>query len=168
MVNALKPPQRPRPHRFPVSRSGRSARRNGARTYDTEPVFAEHFDTCAAGFRAEIGIDLHAEVFGGTATNLERIDRSQPPLFTVEYALAKLVDSLRCARPGLCRTQHRRIRRGHAGRVFDLETAIKAVSIRARLLHAAPAGAMVAVAAADNIRQFLAGGPLQGVGVCPR
>ena len=32
--------------------------------YDTEPVFAEHFDTCAAGFRNEMGIDLHAEVFG--------------------------------------------------------------------------------------------------------
>ncbi|MBL7660078.1 acyltransferase domain-containing protein, partial [Escherichia coli] len=44
--------------------------------YDTEPVFAQHFDTCAAGFRDETGIDLHAEVFDGTATDLERIDRS--------------------------------------------------------------------------------------------
>lgn len=61
--------------------------------YDTEPVFAQHFDTCAAGFRDETGIDLHAEVFDGTATDLERIDRSQPALFTVEYALAKLVDT---------------------------------------------------------------------------
>ena len=49
--------------------------------YDTEPVFAEHFDTCAAGFRNEMGIDLHAEVFGdAAATDLERIDRSQPAL----------------------------------------------------------------------------------------
>lgn len=33
--------------------------------YDTEPVFRETFDRCAAGFDAELGIDLKAEVFDG-------------------------------------------------------------------------------------------------------
>ena len=61
--------------------------------YDAEPVFAEHFDQCAAGFSDELGVDLRAEIFEGTARNLERTDRTQPALFTVEYALAKLIES---------------------------------------------------------------------------
>ncbi len=114
--------------------------------YHSEPVFAEHFDTCAAGFREEFGIDLHAEVFGGSATTLERIDHAHPALFAVEYALGKLAGAYG-VRPGALA--------GHSigeyvaatlAGVFDLETAIKVVAMRARLLHASPAGAMVAVA----------------------
>ena len=33
--------------------------------YESEPVFAEHFDQCAAAFGEELGIDLRAEVFDG-------------------------------------------------------------------------------------------------------
>ena len=33
--------------------------------YDTEPVFRENFDRCAAGFAEELGIDLKAQVFDG-------------------------------------------------------------------------------------------------------
>ncbi len=48
---------------------------------------------CAEAFGDELGIDLRAEIFDGTARNLERTDRTQPALFTVEYALAKLIES---------------------------------------------------------------------------
>src|SRR5690606_28409502 len=61
--------------------------------YDTEPVFAEYFDRCVAGFDAELGFDLRAVIFDGTSRDLERTDRTQPALFTVEYALAKLIES---------------------------------------------------------------------------
>lgn len=114
--------------------------------YDTEPVFTEHFDTCAAGFREEMGIDLHAEVFGEATTDLERIDRSQPALFTVEYALARLVGTYGVhagAYIGYSTGEY--IAATLAG-VFDLETAIKTVSLRSRLMHESPPGAMVAVA----------------------
>ena len=57
--------------------------------YDTEPVFRETFDRCAAGFAEELGIDLSAEVFDGTG--LEPTDLAQPALFAVEYALAQLI-----------------------------------------------------------------------------
>ena len=93
--------------------------------YDTEPVFAEHFDACVAGFRNEMGIDLHAEIFGDATTDLERIDRSQPALFTVEYALARLVETygIRAgAYVGYSTGEY--IAATLAG-VFDLETAIK-------------------------------------------
>ena len=74
---------------------------------ETEPVFREHFDACAAAFGAEMGFDLRAEVFDGTGRNLERTDRAQPALFAVEYALAKLAESCRGAARRTGRPQHR-------------------------------------------------------------
>jgi phthiocerol/phenolphthiocerol synthesis type-I polyketide synthase E len=127
--------------------------------YDTEPVFAENFDTCAAGFRNEMGIDLHAEIFGDATTDLERIDRSQPALFTVEYALARLVETYGVragAYVGYSTGEY--IAATLAG-VFDLETAIKTVSLRARLMHESPPGAMVAVALGPNdVAEYLSPG----------
>jgi phthiocerol/phenolphthiocerol synthesis type-I polyketide synthase E len=113
--------------------------------YDSEPVFARHFDECAALFTNEMGYDLKAEIFEGAGRNLEHTDRAQPALFTVEYALAKLIQSYG-VQPS--------IMAGHSigeypaatiAGVFDLETAVKVVSMRAKLMHAAPRGVMVAV-----------------------
>lgn len=118
--------------------------------YDSEPVFARHFDECATAFSAEMGsyskgYDLKAEIFEGAGRNLEHTDRAQPALFTVEYALAKLIQSYG-VQPS--------IMAGHSigeypaatiAGVFDLETAVKVVSMRAKLMHAAPRGVMVAV-----------------------
>ena len=127
--------------------------------YDTEPVFTEHFDTCAAGFRAELDLDLHAEVFGGTATDLERIDRSQPALFTVEYALARLVDAYGVRAGAYIGYSTGEYIAATLAGVFDLETAIKTVSLRARLMHESPPGAMVAVALGpDDVAQYLSPG----------
>lgn len=127
--------------------------------YDTEAVFAEHFDSCAAGFRDAMGIDLHAEVFGGTATDLERIDRSQPALFTVEYALAKLVDSYGVRAGAYIGYSTGEYIAATLAGVFDVETAIKTVALRARLMHESPPGAMVAVAVGpDDVAQYLSPG----------
>ncbi|GAB3225693.1 phthiocerol type I polyketide synthase PpsE [Mycolicibacterium hippocampi] len=114
--------------------------------HDSEPVFARHFDECATAFSDEMGYDLRAEIFDGVGRNLEHTDRAQPALFTVEYALAKLIQSYG-VQPS--------IMAGHSigeypaatlAGVFDLDTAVKVVSMRARLMHAAPRGVMVAVA----------------------
>ncbi|ORV67356.1 type I polyketide synthase [Mycobacterium gastri] len=127
--------------------------------YDTEPVFAEHFDACAAGFRREMDIDLYAEVFSGTATDLERIDRSQPALFTVEYALAKLVDSYGVRAGAYIGYSTGEYIAATLAGVFDVETAIKTVALRARLMHESPPGAMVAVAVGpDEVAQYLSPG----------
>ena len=133
--------------------------------YDTEPVFAEHFDTCAAGFREAMGdLDLHSAIFSGTATDLERIDRSQPALFTVEYALAKLVDSYGVRAGAYIGYSTGEYIAATLAGVFDLETAIKTVSLRARLMHESPPGAMVAVALGpDDIAEYLAEYAAQGV-----
>ena len=108
------------------------------------------------GFAEELGIDLRAEVFDGTGGNLERTDRAQPALFAVEYALAKLIESYGVRPCGLAGHSIGEYVAATIAGVFDLPTAIKAVSMRARLMHAAPRGVMVAVALSpDAIAEYL-------------
>ena len=122
--------------------------------YDSEPVFREIFDRCAAGFAAELGIDLKLEVFEGTS--LEPTDLAQPALFSVEYALAQLIISYGVSPGALAGHSIGELVAATVAGVFDLDSAIKAVSTRARLMHTAPAGAMVAVASSpDNIEAYL-------------
>ena len=114
--------------------------------HECEEVFREHFDACAAAFGAEMGFDLRAEVFNGTGRNLERTDRAQPALFAVEYALAKLAESYGVRPAALAGHSIGEWVAGTLAGVFDLPTAVKAVSMRARLMHASARGVMVAVA----------------------
>jgi phthiocerol/phenolphthiocerol synthesis type-I polyketide synthase E len=124
--------------------------------YETEPVFAEHFDRCAAGFADEMTIDLRAEVFDGPGNGLERTDRTQPALFAVEYALAKLAEAYGVRPSAVAGHSIGEYTAATLAGVFDLPTAIKAVSMRARLMHAAPGGVMVAVAVpGDEITEYL-------------
>ncbi len=126
--------------------------------YDSEPVFAEHFDECAAGFVEELGVDLRAEIFEGTARNLERTDRTQPALFTVEYALAKLIESYGVRPAAMVGHSIGEYVAGTIAGIFDIESAVKLVSMRARLMHAAPRGVMVAVALSpDALAEHLTG-----------
>lgn len=113
--------------------------------YETEPVFRDTFDRCAAGFADELGIDLQAAVFDGDDA-LESTDLAQPALFAVEYALAQLVMAYGVNPGALAGHSIGELVAATVAGVFDLETAIRIVSTRARLMHAAPAGAMVAVA----------------------
>lgn len=114
--------------------------------HETEAVFREHFDACAAAFGDEMGFDLRAEVFDGAGRNLERTDRAQPALFAVEYALAKLAESYGVRPAALAGHSIGEWVAGTLAGVFDLPTAVKAVSMRARLMHASARGVMVAVA----------------------
>ncbi|HEY2197152.1 MAG TPA: acyltransferase domain-containing protein, partial [Mycobacterium sp.] len=124
--------------------------------YESEPVFAEHFDRCAAGFGEELSIDLRAEIFDGTARSLERTDRTQPALFTVEYALAKLIETYGVRPAALAGHSIGEYVAATIAGVFDLATAVKSVSMRARLMHAAPRGVMVAVALSpDAVADYL-------------
>ncbi|MGO9355838.1 MAG: beta-ketoacyl synthase N-terminal-like domain-containing protein [Mycobacterium sp.] len=127
--------------------------------YESEPVFAENFDRCAAGFRDELGIDLRAEVFEGRGANLARTDHAQPALFAVEYALAALASCYAIRPAALAGHSIGEYVAATLAGVFDLPTAITAVSARARLMHAAPRGVMLAVAlSSDDIAEQLPSG----------
>ena len=98
------------------------------------------------GSRGELGVDLRAEIFEGTARNLERTDRTQPALFTVEYALESSIAAYGIRPAAMAGHSIGEYVAATMAGVFDIDTAIKVVSMRARLMHAAPRGVMVAVA----------------------
>jgi phthiocerol/phenolphthiocerol synthesis type-I polyketide synthase E len=127
--------------------------------YESEPVFAEHFDQCAEGFSAELGIDLRDEIFRGAAAKLERTDRAQPALFAVEYSLAKLAESYGVRPAAMAGHSIGEYAAATLAGVFDLPTAVKVVSVRARLMHAAPPGVMVAVPVSqEDVAEYLTDG----------
>jgi phthiocerol/phenolphthiocerol synthesis type-I polyketide synthase E len=127
--------------------------------YESEPVFAEQFNLCAKGFRDELGVDLRAEIFDGPGARLARTDYAQPALFAVEYALAELIGSYGVRASALAGHSIGEYVAATLAGVFDLPTAITAVSARAQLMHAAPAGAMIAVALGpDEIAEYLGPG----------
>ncbi|KUI31922.1 polyketide synthase [Mycobacterium sp. IS-1742] len=115
--------------------------------HDAEPVFAAAFDECAAGFDAELGIDLKASIFGPATPELERTDLAQSSLFAVEYALGKLAEFYGVTAAAYAGHSIGEYAAATLAGVFDLPTAISVVAQRARLMHASPEGAMVAVGA---------------------
>ncbi|KUI38202.1 polyketide synthase [Mycobacterium sp. IS-1496] len=118
--------------------------------YTTEPVFAEYFDRCSAGFLADLGFDLREELFGSGAVDLERTDRTQPALFAVEFALGKLLEHYGVRAAAYAGHSIGEYAAATLAGVFDLDTAIRAVAVRSRLMHAAPPGAMIAVAISEQ------------------
>ncbi|MCZ1012589.1 acyltransferase domain-containing protein [Streptomyces lydicus] len=74
--------------------------------YRSRPVVREAVDECTDLLRAELGVDLRDVLFprtgdsraaGEAAALLERTEYTQPALFTVEYALARLWQSWGCS-----------------------------------------------------------------------
>ena len=121
--------------------------------YRGEAVFREEFDRCIDITKPFLDFDLRALLYPGTdeanraaaTTRLAQTEVTQPALFIIEYALAKLWMSwgvLPAAMIGHSVGEY--VAACLAG-VFSLEDALKLVSMRGRLLQGMEAGAMLAV-----------------------
>jgi len=123
----------------------------GAELYETEPVFREQIDLCSVLLEPHLGWDLRSLLYphegdvDEAAEQLKQTMFTQPALFVVEYALAKLWLSWG-VRP--------RAMIGHSigeyvaaciAGVLTLEDALKLVAARGRLMQSAPTGAMTSV-----------------------
>ncbi|WP_434446502.1 type I polyketide synthase [Lentzea sp. E54] len=111
----------------------------GARLADEEPVFRAALDECAA----LLPFDLR-EVLAD-ADRLTRTKYTQPALFAIEYALAKLWEHWGI-RPAamLGHSVGEYVAACLAG-VFSVQDALKLVTARGELMDALPAGAMLSV-----------------------
>jgi amino acid adenylation domain-containing protein len=116
-----------------------------------EPVFREAFRQCAEILKPRLGLDLEGILHAASGSAEERNEAlkdtrvTQPALFAVEYALARLWMSWG-VRPAACI--------GHSigefvaaalAEVFSLEDALTLVSTRSRLLAELPRGSMASV-----------------------
>ncbi|HET7229719.1 MAG TPA: type I polyketide synthase [Longimicrobium sp.] len=123
--------------------------------YEREPVFRDEIDRCAGILLPLLEMDLRDALFppdeGREAADalLRETRLTQPALFTVEYALAKL---------WMHWGVHPEAMLGHSigeyvaaalAGVFTLDAALRLVAARGRLMQALPGGAMLAVPLAE-------------------
>lgn len=124
----------------------------GAALYRQFPVFAAHVDECDTLFAAKLGRSVKELMFAaGEATAAEELNQtlySQPALFTLEYALAKLWMSWGLRPSVLIGHSIGEVAAAAVAGLFDLDDATALVAARARLMQSvSAAGGMAAVGA---------------------
>jgi len=151
-----------RPVAFLFSGQGTQYPNMGLELYEVEPTFRQHIDYCSEILRGYLGYDLRQIIYpaDGRMPNgsgsLDDTSVTQPALFVVEYALAKLWMEWG-VRP------HAMI--GHSlgeyvaaclSGVFSLEDGLRLVAGRARLMQRVESGAMLSVSLSEReVRTFL-------------
>jgi acyl transferase domain-containing protein/acyl carrier protein len=134
----------------------------GLELFRTESVFREHIDHCSEILRSHLSLDLRDILYPEKgnieelAQQLKQTSITQPALFTIEYALAKL---------WMAWGVHPAAMVGHSSGeyvaaclsgVFSVEDALFLVVTRGRLMQELPAGTMLAVQLSEkDIERFL-------------
>ncbi|QSB13995.1 amino acid adenylation domain-containing protein [Natronosporangium hydrolyticum] len=144
-------PMRPRvAFMFPGQGSQRPGM--GAHLYESEPAFRDEVDACARFLTPLLGLDLRALLFPpagaepAAAEQLERTEFAQPALFTVEYALVRLLDSWGVKPEAMIGHSVGEIVAACVAGVFTRDDALALVAERGRLMQQLPHGSMLSVA----------------------
>ncbi|MFI7108507.1 SDR family NAD(P)-dependent oxidoreductase [Nonomuraea sp. NPDC050227] len=135
-------PKRPAQVAFLFSGQGAQYGGMAAELYRNEPIFREAVDECAAV------LDVREEIFatGEEADEaLRQTSLTQPALFTVEYALARLWLSLGVEPAAMIGHSIGEYAAATIAGVFTLPDAMRLVAARGRLIQALPPGSMLAV-----------------------
>lgn len=116
---------------------------------EQEPGFAARLDDLLSAFSDELGVDIAAILREGPAEKLARTEYAQPALFAVEYALALTLLEYGAAPDLLIGHSLGELTAAAVAGVFSEQDVVKVVAARARVMQAAPGGAMLVVAAAE-------------------
>ncbi|HEX8292633.1 MAG TPA: acyltransferase domain-containing protein, partial [Pyrinomonadaceae bacterium] len=136
---------------FMFSGQGSQYVRMGQGLYETEPTYREEIDRCAGLLRPRLGFDLREVLYPQArgeeeaAARLAETGVTQPALFAVEYALARLWMSWGVRPAAVIGHSLGEFTAACVAGVFSLEEALVLVAERGRLMQQAPAGAMLAV-----------------------
>jgi acyl transferase domain-containing protein/acyl carrier protein len=132
--------------------------------YRSEPTFRRHVDDCAAILVRHLGVDLRSIIFPREAEveqateRLNQTQLTQPALFVVEYALARLWMEWGVQPQAMIGHSIGEYVAACLAGVFSLEDALALVAARGRLLQKLPGGSMLAVSLPEQeLRPLIAG-----------
>lgn len=123
----------------------------GREIYETEPIFRKEINKCCELLKPHLGLNLQQIIYPNSLTNLEAKEKlnqtaiTQPALFVIEYALAKLL---------MAWGVYPKTMIGHSigeyvaaclAGVFTLEDALALIAMRGKLMQQLPSGKMLAV-----------------------
>ena len=117
----------------------------GRSLYESEPVFRDALDACAAIAHSELGLRLTDVMFAGDADAMNATELQQPAIFALEYALARLWISLGVHPAAMIGHSVGEFVAATIGGVWSLEDGLKLVIRRGRLMQAQAPGAMLSV-----------------------
>jgi len=124
--------------------------------YEKEPVFRETFDRICHVADPILKHSLKHEIFSGNAERLGETWLTQPALFAVEVANAKLWQSYGVVPSALVGHSIGEYAAAVIANVFTLEDATRAVVERGRLMWSMPAGKMAVVPlSVDEVRELI-------------
>ncbi|WP_374015850.1 beta-ketoacyl synthase N-terminal-like domain-containing protein [Paenibacillus thiaminolyticus] len=133
--------------------------------YDTETLFRETFDRCAEQIRRETGTDLRSLVYPQAGEEeharelLNQTQWTQPAVFAIEYALAKLLISFGLQPSAMIGHSIGEYVAAVLSGVMRAEDALSLIIKRAALMQKLPAGGMLAVGLSEReVRPLLADG----------
>lgn len=151
-----------RPVVFMFSGQGSQYVNMGRELYESESVFREQFDYCCELLKPHLELDLRTVLYPSeekaqeATQKLQQTAITQPALFAIEYALAKL---------WMAWGVHPEIMIGHSigeyvaatlAGVFSLEDALGIVATRGKLMQQLPGGAMLSIGLTQKkIQQLL-------------
>jgi acyl transferase domain-containing protein/NADPH:quinone reductase-like Zn-dependent oxidoreductase len=133
---------------------GQGAQRpgTGRGLYAAEAIYRETVDHCAAILEPELGLDIRgllhpvsAEAEAAARDALRQTRNAQPALFTVAYALARLVMSWGVAPGAMLGHSIGEYVAACLSGTFSLADALRLVALRGRLMQQCEPGAMLAV-----------------------
>jgi acyl transferase domain-containing protein len=123
----------------------------GAELYGLDGIFRSEVDRCCEMLQPHLGFDLRGLLFRGDArgadaeAKLNQTAITQPALFVVEYALARLLIEAGIAPEAMIGHSVGEYVAACLAGVFSLPDALALVATRGRLIQALPPGAMLAV-----------------------
>ncbi|AGP41608.1 SDR family NAD(P)-dependent oxidoreductase [Sorangium cellulosum] len=145
----------PRPVAFLFPGQGAHRPNMGRDLYETEPAFRAEVDACASRLERHLGLDIRALLFPApaeledAARRLDRTSMTQPALFVVEYALARLWMAWGLTPDAMLGHSVGEVVAACVAGCLSLDDALALVAARGRLMEATPEGAMLAVSASE-------------------
>jgi acyl transferase domain-containing protein/thioesterase domain-containing protein len=123
----------------------------GRDLYESEPLFREEVDRCATLLKGPLGLDIRRLLYpepqhaAAAGEQLKQTRFTQPAVFTIDYALARLWMSWGVTPAAMTGHSLGEYVAATLAGVFELDDVLKLVAERARLMQEQPPGSMLAI-----------------------